>query len=125
MKTNKLKLDNVVEVTYVPERDKNNFHNTYLTAMVSVPEESLPPKSEDEKKRGRLLEVYFEKAVEIHAVPFIGWIDVALLLYMALVMAGTRASRHLIDDAIIGKDGKERTARDKGTSRFLVVSCGI
>lgn len=65
MKTNKLKLDNVVEVTYVPERDKNNFHNTYLTAMVSVPEESLPPKSEDEKKRGRLLEVYFEKAVEI------------------------------------------------------------
>lgn len=65
MKTNKLKLDNVVEITYVPERDKNNFHNTYLTAMVAVPEESLPPMSEEEKKRGRLPQVYFDKAAEI------------------------------------------------------------
>lgn len=60
MKMNKLKLDNVVEVTYRSERDKH-----YLTAMVAVQEESLPPMTEDEKKRGRLLQVYFDKAAEI------------------------------------------------------------
>lgn len=65
MKTNKLELDNVVEVTYLPEKDKQNFSTTFLTAMVHVPEESLPPMSEEEKKRGRLLQVYFDKAAEI------------------------------------------------------------
>ena len=65
MKTNKLELDNVVEVTYLPEKDKHNFSTNYLTAMVAVPEESLPPMSEEEKKRGRLLQVYFDKAAEI------------------------------------------------------------
>lgn len=65
MKTNKIELENVVEVTYRPETDEHNFSKTYLTAMVTVPEESLPPMSEDEKKRGRLLQVYFDKAVEI------------------------------------------------------------
>lgn len=65
MKTSKLQLDNVVEVTYRPETDKPNFSKTYLTAMVAVPEESLPSMTEDEKKRGRLLQVYFDKAVEI------------------------------------------------------------
>ena len=66
MKTNKLELDNVVEVTYFTERDKNNVPKNLLTAMVAVPEESLPPMSEEDKKcGGRLLEVYFNKAVEI------------------------------------------------------------
>lgn len=65
MKTNKLELDNVVKVTYLPEKDKHKFSTTFLTAMVAVPEESLPPMSEEEKKRGRLLQVYFDKAVEI------------------------------------------------------------
>lgn len=65
MKTDKLELENVVEVTYLPEKDKHKFSTTYLTALVAVPEESLPPKSEEEKKRGRLLQVYFDKAAEI------------------------------------------------------------
>lgn len=65
MKTNKLELENVVEVTYLPEKDKYKFSTTYLTALVAVPEESLPPRSEEEKKRGRLLQVYFDKAAEI------------------------------------------------------------
>lgn len=66
MKTAKIKLDNVVEVTYLPDRDKNNVPKTYLTAMVAVPEESLPPMSEEDKRcGGRLLRVYFDKAAEI------------------------------------------------------------
>lgn len=65
MKTTKIELENVVEVTYIPGKDNNNAHKRWLTAMVTVPEESLPPMSEDEKKRGRLLQVYFDKAVEI------------------------------------------------------------
>lgn len=59
-------MTNVVEVTYFTERNKNNIPNNLLTAMVQVPEESLPPMSEDDKKcDGRLLRVYFDKAVEI------------------------------------------------------------
>lgn len=66
MNTNKLELANVVEVTYFTERDKNNIPKDLLTAMVAVPEESLPPMSEEDKKcGGRLLRVYFEKAAEI------------------------------------------------------------
>lgn len=66
MKTNKLKLDNVVEVTYIPQEDNNNALKTWLTAMVAVTEASLPPMSEDDKKySGRLLQVYFDKAAEI------------------------------------------------------------
>lgn len=65
MKTTKIELENVVEVTYLPEKDRHKFSTTYLTALVAVPEESLPPKSEEEKKRGRLLRVYFDKAAEI------------------------------------------------------------
>ena len=66
MKTNKLELDNVVEVTYSIERDENNVPKKLLTAMVHVPEESLPPMSEEDKKySGRLLQVYFDKAAEI------------------------------------------------------------
>ena len=66
MKTSKLQLDNVVEVTYRPETDNNNAIKTWLTAMVAVPEAYLPPMSEDDKKySGRLLQVYFDKAVEI------------------------------------------------------------
>ena len=59
---NKVELTNLVEVTYFTERDKNNIPKNLLTAMVSVPEESLPPMSEEEKKYGRLLDVYFKKA---------------------------------------------------------------
>lgn len=45
---------------------KNNACNTLLTAMVHVPEDSLPPMSEEDKKYGgRLLDVYFKKAAEI------------------------------------------------------------
>lgn len=66
MKTNKLELTNVVEVSYLPEKDKHKFSTTFLTAMVAVPEESLPPMSEEDKKcGGRLLKVYFDKAAEI------------------------------------------------------------
>lgn len=66
MKTNKLELTNVVEVTYSTERDENNVPKKLLTAMVHVPEESLPPMSEEDKKySGRLLQVYFDKAAEI------------------------------------------------------------
>ena len=66
MTTNKLELDNVVEVTYIPQEDNNNAPKTWLTAMISVPEESLPPMSEEDKKcGGRLLKVYFDKAAEI------------------------------------------------------------
>lgn len=37
-----------------------------MTAMVHVPEDSLPPMSEtDMKYGGRLLDVYFDKAAEI------------------------------------------------------------
>ena len=62
----KMTMTNVVEVTYFTERNKNNIPDNLLTAMVQVPEESLPPMSEEDKKYGgRLLEVYFEKAVEI------------------------------------------------------------
>lgn len=63
MKTNKLELDNVVEVTYW---NKNDDTHSFLTAIVQVPEESLPPMSEQDKKcGGRLLKVYFDKAAEI------------------------------------------------------------
>lgn len=65
MKTNKFELENVVEVTYLSQEDKHKFSTSFLTAMVAVPEESLPPMSEDEKKRGRSLQVYFDKATEI------------------------------------------------------------
>ena len=65
MNTNKLELEHVVELTYILERDRNNVHKTYLTAMVSVPEESLPPMSEEDKKLGRKIDVYFKKAAEI------------------------------------------------------------
>ena len=66
MEMNKVELTNVVEVTYFKERDKNNVPRNLLTAMVHVPEDSLPPMSEEDKKYGgRLLDVYFDKAVEI------------------------------------------------------------
>ena len=66
MKTTKIELENVVEITYLPDGDKNNPSNTLLTAMVAVPEESLPPMSEEDKRcGGRLLNMYFDKAVEI------------------------------------------------------------
>lgn len=66
MKTTKIELENVVEITYLPDGDKNNPSNTLLTVMVAVPEESLPPMSEEDKRcGGRLLNVYFDKAVEI------------------------------------------------------------
>lgn len=66
MEMNKVELTNVVEVTYCKDTDKNNASNTLLTAMVHVPEDSLPPMSEEDKKYGgRLLDVYFDKAVEI------------------------------------------------------------
>ena len=66
MEMNKVELTNVVEVTYFKERDKNNVPKKLLTAMVHVPEDSLPPMSEEDKKYGgRLLDVYFDKAVEI------------------------------------------------------------
>lgn len=61
----KVELTNVVEVTYCNNTDRNNACNTLLTAMVHVPEDSLPPMSEEEKKYGRLLDVYFKKASEI------------------------------------------------------------
>lgn len=83
---NKVELTNLVEVTYFTERDKNNIPKNLLTAMVSVPEESLPPMSEEEKKYGRLLDVYFKKAsdileneigpVKIYPVRFIGQVTV-------------------------------------------------
>lgn len=64
----KVELTNMVELTYILERDRNNVHKTYLTAMVSVPEESLPPMSEEDKKLGRRkIDVYFKKAAEILA----------------------------------------------------------
>lgn len=60
---NKVELTNVVEVTYW---DKNDDNKVFLTAIVSVPEDSLPPMSEEDKKcGGRLLKMYFEKAAEI------------------------------------------------------------
>lgn len=66
MEMNKVELTNVVEVTYFKERDKNNVPKNLLTAMVHVSEDSLPPMSEEDKKYGgRLLDVYFDKAVEI------------------------------------------------------------
>lgn len=65
MRMNKIELTNMVEITYCKDTDRNNSCNTLLTAMVHVPEESLPPMSEEEKKHGRLLDVYFKKASEI------------------------------------------------------------
>lgn len=56
----KIELTNVVEVAYW---DKNDV---FITAMVQVPEESLPPMSEEDKKYGiRSLDIYFSKATEI------------------------------------------------------------
>lgn len=64
----KIELTNMVEVTYSPDTDKNKVPKSILTAMVHVPEESLPPMTEDDKKLGgRLLDVYFKKATEILA----------------------------------------------------------
>lgn len=65
MKTTKIELENVVEITYLPDGDNNNAPKTYLTAMVAVPEESLPPMSEEDKKLGRRIDIYFKKAAEI------------------------------------------------------------
>lgn len=66
MNMTKVELTNVVEITYFTERDKNNIPKNLMTAMVHVPEDSLPPMSEtDMKYGGRLLDVYFDKAVEI------------------------------------------------------------
>lgn len=63
---NKVELTNVVEVTYCKNTDKRNSSKTFLTATVHVPEDSLPPMSEEDKKYGgRLLDVYFKKAAEI------------------------------------------------------------
>ena len=63
---NKVELTNIIEVTYCKDTDKNKSSNTLMTAMVSVPEESLPPMSEEDKKYGgRPLDVYFRKAAEI------------------------------------------------------------
>lgn len=47
MRMNKLELTNIVEITYCKDTDRNNSCNTLLTAMVHVPEESLPPMSEE------------------------------------------------------------------------------
>lgn len=64
----KIKLENMVEVTYSTDIEKNKVPKTILTAMVHVPEDSLPPMSEDDKKLGgRMLDVYFKKAAEILA----------------------------------------------------------
>ena len=66
MKTTKLELENVVEITSLPDGHPRNPSNTLLTAMVAVPEESLPPMNEEDKRcGGRLLQVYFDKAAEI------------------------------------------------------------
>lgn len=66
MNMTKVELTNVVEITYFTERDKNNVPKDLMMAMVHVPEDSLPPMSETDKKYGgRLLDVYFDKAVEI------------------------------------------------------------
>ena len=63
---NKVELTNIIEVTYCKDMDKNNASNTLLTAIIHVPEHSLPPMSEEDKKYGgRLLDVYFKKAAEI------------------------------------------------------------
>lgn len=63
---NKVELTNMIEVTYCKDMDKNNASNTLLTAIIHVPEHSLPPMSEEDKKYGgRLLDVYFKKAAEI------------------------------------------------------------
>lgn len=62
----KVELTNMVEVTYINPRDKDNFSRTFLTAMVHVPDEVLPPMSEEDKKfGGRRIDVYFQKAAEI------------------------------------------------------------
>ena len=62
----KVELTNMIEVTYCKDMDKNNASNTLLTAIIHVPEHSLPPMSEEDKKYGgRLLDVYFKKAAEI------------------------------------------------------------
>ena len=66
IKTTKIELENVVEVTYIPGKDSNNAHKRWLTAMVAVPEESLPHMNEEDKRcGGRLLQAYFDKAAEI------------------------------------------------------------
>ena len=63
---NKVELTNIIEVTYCKDTDKNNASNTLLTAMVHVPEHSLPfMKEENKKYGGRLLVVYFREAAEI------------------------------------------------------------
>lgn len=64
----KIELTNMVEVTYSTDIEKNKVPKTVLTAMVHVPEDSLPPMSEDDKKLGgRMIGVYFKKAAEILA----------------------------------------------------------
>lgn len=42
MKMMKIEMTNVVKVNYYLKRDKNDFSDTLLTAIVSVPEDSLP-----------------------------------------------------------------------------------
>ena len=37
MKMMKIEMTNVVKVNYCPKRDKNDFSDTLLTAIVSVP----------------------------------------------------------------------------------------
>lgn len=64
----KIELTNMVEVNYSPDTDKNKVPKSLLTAMVHVPEESLPPMSEEDKKLGgRMVDVYFKKAAELLA----------------------------------------------------------
>lgn len=64
----KIKLENMVEVTYFDDMDTNKVPKFPLTALVHVPEESLPPMSEDDKKLGgRMIGVCFKKAAEILA----------------------------------------------------------
>lgn len=63
---NKVELTNMVEVTYCRDTDKNNAFKTLMAAIVQVPEKSLPPMSDEDKKYGgRLLDIYFRKAAEI------------------------------------------------------------
>ena len=64
-KMTKMELTNVVEVTYSTDADKNDIYGTLQIAMVHVPEESLPPLSEDDRRFGRPLNIYFKKAAEI------------------------------------------------------------
>lgn len=65
MGMNKVELTNMVEVTYYNKNKNDVVYGILRVAMVHVSEESLPPMSEEDKKYGRLLDVYFKKASEI------------------------------------------------------------